>query len=675
MLDRLAYHFYVLALEVLSTLYLFTYSWAGVMSFFSGLILPILHFDKPEKEQDDSQLRRGLLVFSVILFVFGTLSEFSVPWLVNTVQEMAGMSPQSLSFKSWHWAVYVTFVVGLVTHIILRRQLTPILNQIKLHLTKKSKAVREERTDVRRVKDLLPSTVKYDPEDYINLKKGVFVGLDVNKKAQYLPLEDIQKQHMDILGTTGAGKGVASSLILYQLIQAGEGVFVLDPKNDEWAPHLLRKACEDAGKPFHLINLNEPQAQLDLLANATPEQIEELLVAGFGFAEKGDVADFYRIDDRKAARKSPQKATEEERKTFKGLFESKHVQGLKDTVKAFFGKMEELSEVASINAPEGLNMQSIFDEGGCCYVIGSLRNAKIIMAQKMILIRLFQLAEMRDRVQGAPKPIAIFLDELKYHISKAAMEGLGAARDKGIHMLLAHQSVADLRDCPADLNGDAVVGAVVENTKLKLVYRIQDPETAEWVAKMSGTILVDDETRSIETDAALAEVVETRRTVKLAERHFVDTNMLLNLPPFVSYIFTTTDTPKPSLISPIKVDKETLENFEVARQRQKAEEKKKQKTLETQPQKTTDTSLSENQEEPHEPEEKIENQEIVAPQDSTSNDEEEVGFEVAGNEEELKATPQETTVNTNDNTPKNTKTLSKSASDADQEDRLSVLNF
>ncbi|MFA0122992.1 hypothetical protein AB4400_16410, partial [Vibrio sp. 10N.261.48.A2] len=182
-------------------------------------------------------------------------------------------------------------------------------------------------------------------------------------------------------------------------------------------------------------------------------------------------------------------------------------------------------------------------------------------------------------------------------------------------------------------------------------------------------------TRSIETDAALAEVVETRRTVKLAERHFVDTNMLLNLPPFVSYIFTTTDTPKPSLISPIKVDKETLENFEVARQRQKAEEKKKQKTLETQPQKTTDTSLSENQEEPHEPEEKIENQEIVAPQDSTSNDEEEVGFEVAGNEEELKATPQETTVNTNDNTPKNTKTLSKSASDADQEDRLSVLNF
>ncbi|TKF96438.1 DUF87 domain-containing protein, partial [Vibrio sp. F13] len=256
--------------------------------------------------------------------------------------------------------------------------------------------------------------VQYDPEQYIDLNKGVFVGLDVERKPQYIPLADMQKQHMDILGTTGAGKGVASGLILYQLIQADEGVFVLDPKNDEWAPHLLKYACEKAGKPFHLIDLNQATPQLDLLANATPEQIEELLVAGFSFAEKGDIADFYRIDDRKAARKAPKLANEEERKTFTGLFNSAHVEGLKDTVKAFYGKMEELSEVDSINAPNGLNMQSIFDEGGCCYIIGSLRNAKIIMAQKMILIRLFQLAEMRDRVNSTPKPIAIFLDELKY---------------------------------------------------------------------------------------------------------------------------------------------------------------------------------------------------------------------------------------------------------------------
>ncbi len=332
------------------------------------------------------------------------------------------------------------------------------------------------------------------------------------------------------------------------------------PKNDEWAPHLMKLACERAGKPFHLINLNEDQPQLNLLAETTPDHIEELLVAGFSFGEKGTDSDFYRIDDRKATRKAPRLANEDERKTLAHLFESDYVQGLDGVVKAFFGKMEEMACVASINAPNGLNLNAIFNDGGCCYVIGSLRNSKIIIAQKMILIRLLQLAEMRDRINGKPRPIAIFLDELKYHISKAAMEGLGAARDKGVHMLLAHQSVADLRDCPADLNA----GAVVENTKFKLVYKLQDPETAKWVAAMSGTILVDDETRIAETTHALSEIIDDKRTIRQAERNYVDSNMLMFLPPFVSYIFTATDTPRPSLIAPIKVEKTDLKIYSCA---------------------------------------------------------------------------------------------------------------
>ncbi|MFW8188773.1 MFS transporter, partial [Klebsiella pneumoniae] len=81
----------------------------------------------------------------------------------------------------------------------------------------------------------------------------------------YLPLKDWQKQHADIIGTTGAGKGVATGILLYQSILAGEGVFVMDPKDDEWAPHLYRKACEDAGKPFALIDLRKQQYQLNLI--------------------------------------------------------------------------------------------------------------------------------------------------------------------------------------------------------------------------------------------------------------------------------------------------------------------------------------------------------------------------------------------------------------------------
>ena len=566
MFEMISFRVFEATLYLVSQWYLLTYYGGWIMSLIAGLLAPIVYFDKPEKSEQDTVLRRALLVLALFLFCFGTLANVTVPIIVGSVQKIYLESATPLHYPFSAYFSLPLFFLGFGAHVWLRRLLAPTLNKMKLKMTKKTKMARDERTDVRTVKEFLPETTNYDPEDYIDLNKGVFVGLDRNHQPQYIPLEDIRKQHADIIGTTGAGKGVASGLILYQLILADEGVFVMDPKNDEWAPHLMKYACEKAGKPFYLIDLNKKAPQLDLLADATPEQIEELMVAGFSLAEKGDVADFYRIDDRKAAREAPALATEEERRSFKGLFNSVYVRGIEETIKAFYGKLEELSLVESINAVGGMRLQDVFDHGGCCYIIGSMRNSKILITQKMILIRLFQLAEMRDRVTGTPRPIAIFLDELKYHISKPAMEGLGAARDKGVHMFLAHQSLADLKDCPADLNGDAVVGAVVENTKFKLVYRLQDPDTAEWVSKMTGTILVDDETRYVESNKSLSELVDDKRNIRMAERQFVDTNMLLNLPSFVSYIFTTNDVPKPSLIAPVKVQKQQLVTFDEAQQ-------------------------------------------------------------------------------------------------------------
>jgi hypothetical protein len=129
---------------------------------------------------------------------------------------------------------------------------------------------------------------------------------------------------------------------------------------------------------------------------------------------------------------------------------------------------------------------------------------------------------------------------------------------------MAHQSIADLRDCPADLNGDAVVGAVVENAKFKLVYKLQDPDTAKWVARMSGTILVDDESRKAKTSEMLVEKIDDERTIRQADRYFIDENMLQNLPKFVSYIFTASALPFASMISPLKVKKQPLEIYELA---------------------------------------------------------------------------------------------------------------
>ncbi len=558
MLELLELGMFKMALTFIGSYYEFTFYYGTIISFLTGAVLPIAYFDKPERTENDSIIRRLFVAISILLIPLGVLSNFTVPWLVKSIQSFKVEATNPVHYPFDQFFYIPLFVLGIALHVVVRRYLSPRFNEMKIKATKKTKLMRDERTDVRTIKEFLPDSINYNPEDYIDLTKGVFVGLDVNHEPLYIPLELIQKQHLDAIGTTGAGKGVAVGLVLYQLILAGEGTFVLDPKDDEWAPHLMKYACEKAGKPFHLINLNDASPQLDLLAGASRQQIEELLVAGFSLAEKGDLADFYRIDDRKASRKAPEEASSDERRTLKKLFNTQYVQGLQETVKAFYGKLEEMSLVDSINAEGGLNLKDVFDNGGCCYIVGSIRNAKVLIAQKMILLRLYQLAESRDRVNGKPRPIAIFLDELKYHISRAVMEGLGAIRDKGVHILMAHQSVADLRDCPADLNGDAVVGSVVENAKLKIVYKIQDPETAQWVADMSGTILVDDETRKIETSKTLTEKMEGDKTVRLAERNYVDSNMLMNLPDKVSYVFTSFEIARSSVIQPVKVSKQPL---------------------------------------------------------------------------------------------------------------------
>lgn len=172
----------------------------------------------------------------------------------------------------------------------------------------------------------------------------------------------------------------------------------------------------------------------------------------------------------------------------------------------------------------------------------------------ILLVRLIQLAERRDRLAGNLRPVCIVLDEVKYHLSRPALEGLGAARDKGVHLVLAHQSLGDLRDCPKDLNPDAVVDAIVENCRIKICYRLLNPVTAEWFAAMSGTIQADDEIRSVRRNVAQSETVLPERSIRQTERFFVDVNMLLNLPHAVGVVYGD-GLPKFASIRPIPVEK------------------------------------------------------------------------------------------------------------------------
>lgn len=355
---------------------------------------------------------------STFFLIFGALS----PLTIQGLSFFFTVLDNHISLRLSLWILTVGFTLaGLAFHITARRLLAGEIDNLKHRLIKKSKLERNTRTDVREIRGMLPESIAYNPLDYIDLNNGIFIGLDKDDQPQYITPEEFQTQHADFIDTTGSGKGASACVLLYQAILSGEGVFIEDPKNDEWAPHVLREACQKVGKPFILINLNDLHFQLDLLADISHEQLEDLFNAGFSLGKKGEGADFYRIADRRTARNTA--AIYEKGMTLRDLFNTDFVKSFAETVPAFYGELEEIALVNSINAYNGFSLKTIFDEGGCCYIVGSMRSQKIISVQRMILTRLIQIAETRDRIKGKPRPVAIFLDELKYHLSRPALEG------------------------------------------------------------------------------------------------------------------------------------------------------------------------------------------------------------------------------------------------------------
>lgn len=477
-------------------------------------------------------------------------------WLPDMTQALRG-EPISLPEAHRYWFMGGVFF-PFVAFFLLQRYGGQLWSSFTHLLTKPFSRQRDVRTDIRSVGETLPGVLAkpYDPTKYFDAKKGIFIGLNERRRPLYVPSPQWRKSHVQILGTTGSGKGVAAGVLLYQSVQQGEAVIVIDPKNDEFLPYVLARAAQEKGVPFLFLDLQASLAQWNPFQGKREQEVEELLTAGLGMAEKGTDADFYRVEDRRVARRFAAFCAGKPGSLQKHFteFYAKHPD-LVDGAKKLYADLEELAATPCAQANDGMDLPGLLREGAVIYVRGSTRNPRILKLQRIFLLSAMQCIESRERESA--RHVAIFMDEFKYVLSRPALEALGAIRDKRAHVLVAHQSLGDLQDCGGDLTPEAAIGGVVENCGIKLAYQVRDPDTAEWLSRLSGTILVDDETRVIERNLGLTETQTGQRTLRQAERPLVDTNQLLMLPERcavlygvgpASFIFT----------SPVSVAKEEL---------------------------------------------------------------------------------------------------------------------
>jgi hypothetical protein len=396
------------------------------------------------------------------------------------------------------------------------------------HRATRTQRVQDGLSDIRKAMEDIDQLPPYDPRQFFNLKKGLFIGLDIdrNNEPVYAPWKRVRKTHTQVVGTTGSGKGVATTMMLWQCALAGECVVIFDPKfpGDEFAPAVLNGLAKRHSLPFYLINL-APEAppelraqfaqnppQFNLFSGCTPAQTEELLTTGFSLEDSGTNADHYRLHDRIACIDVCQRDTERGQD--------------------FKAKLEELGRLSVTNTAQGLDLERILGENAILYIIGSIRHSQVKRLQKMLLLRIMQIIERRDRRQPLRK-VAMMLDELAYLLSPGALQALGTVRDKGCHIFLAHQTLGDLRQGEG-LDTEAVTAAVKGNTSLKLIYKVTDPDdTGKWASNLSGTIVVQQQTSHMQQDMFHAAEGQFHQK----ERPLLTINELLSLPDLTGMFF------------------------------------------------------------------------------------------------------------------------------------------
>ncbi|EPP2939111.1 type IV secretory system conjugative DNA transfer family protein [Salmonella enterica subsp. enterica serovar Bareilly] len=406
--------------------------------------------------------------------------------------------------------------------------LSPWLNERDQRVAVKSKSRTGETSDVRTLS--LPEHIDFDPLDYfaaVNDQDAMFLGVTEDGQPIGLRRDVWVKSNVQVMGPPGTGKGVQASVVMAQALRNfDDAVIVFDPKNDEWAPHVLRNMA----KRFVLVDLRRGKpAQINPFWKITPDHLFELFVAGFSLGTKGTDADHYRLGDRKAAYLLSQSIGENGATVFELLEAAKALpDDVRKNAEGLIGQLEELSHIEAIQAAQGVDIADVIANGGCLYFIGAMRDDSVIRLQKMLFVRVIQLVESRSTLNKR-RQVTIFLDEVKYLLSAPSINALGTVRDKACNIILAHQSLGDFASAGADLDPDAVKTSILDNTPLKWIYRVKAFDTATWVSEQTGEIVVDVEQRTVNRHGAI-EMIEGETRLSKERRFLIDTNTIQNLP-------------------------------------------------------------------------------------------------------------------------------------------------
>jgi len=347
---------------------------------------------------------------------------------------------------------------------------------------------------------------------------AVFVG----KTLDGFPIElgdNIRQEHVQIIASTGRGK--TSRVVLPWMLQdyiSGKNVVMIDGKGDRAIAETFKDFVGNKAEDVIVFDLGdlENSAVTNPLKHGSPQQVADRIFATFEFESSYYESVAYEALLLVLELLHAQKREFCFRKIFRALTDdarlTEYAAGLGETdlsrlalsylARPVRDRKEDLAGLLSQLRPFAIGEVSILVNGDVkgreCFSLSETVRRRADRPNKAVLLLIPHLLYQRTAsrlgqmflqeiawasvARGLAGFLPVFLDEFSSFVYEGFLQLLNKARSSGIGLHICHQSMGDL-----EAVGDDFAKAIVTNTNVKCVLGVNEPETAEFFAKLFGT--------------------------------------------------------------------------------------------------------------------------------------------------------------------------------------------
>ncbi len=366
----------------------------------------------------------------------------------------------------------------------------------------------------------------------VSSENSIFLGIDADLDERIFLPDPIRTRHVHLLGATGSGKTESVILnFLRQDILRGLGSIVLDAKGDASFLHELTNwVPKQRLKIFDL--MDENSLGYDPLTLGSPLESAQRLFSSLTWSEE-----YYKSKALSSLQRIFQKFAElndknptlidvsailETPDSYSSFVNSidlpqniankdfQDLSGLRDQVRSL--TLGHLKKILSPNAKAGVDISKA-EQGDVIYFrLQSLMSPQIVAIMgKLVINHLNFLAGTahRERIDESGqaksrKLVPVYLDEFATFACPEFADLISKARSAKFALHFSHQSIGDVVEV-----SQGFLSRITDNAATKIVMRVNDPESAEFLSRCFGTKDIQKTTQRITNtkDIESAEVV------------------------------------------------------------------------------------------------------------------------------------------------------------------------